>query len=152
MYERKVIGLAEAEIAAKAIVKEASKSDVPITVAIVDHDGILVYLARMDNATWCSVDMAIKKAYSSAKVRNHTRAVGQFIQKMGWGDMGSAFGNDVTVIPGGLIITEPVEGPIDPGRTVCYGGIGVSGRPADDDEALAKVGLKALQDFLWPLS
>jgi len=150
MYERKVIGLAEAEVAAKAIIEEASKSDVPITVAIVDHDGILVYLARMDRATWGNVTMAIKKAHSAAKVRNHTRAVGQFIQKMGWGDMGSAFGTDVTVIPGGLSITEPVEGPIDPGRHVCYDGIGISGRPADEDEALAKVGLKALQDFVWP--
>ncbi len=150
MYERKVIGLAEAEVAAKAIIEEASKSDVPITVAIVDHDGILVYLARMDKSTWSSVVMAIKKAYSAAKVRNHTRAAGEFIKKMGWGDMGSAFGTDVTVIPGGLSITEPVEGPIDPGRHVCYGGIGISGRPADEDEALAKVGLKALQDFAWP--
>lgn len=150
MYERKVIGLAEAEVAVKAIIEEASKTDIPVTAAIVDHDGILVYLARMDRATWSSVVMAIKKAYSSAKVRNHTRAVGQFIQKMGWGDMGSAFGTDVTVIPGGLSVTEPVEGPINPGRHVCYGGIGVSGRPADDDEALAKVGLKALQDVVWP--
>lgn len=150
MYEKKIIGLAEAEIAAKAILEEASKSEIPITVAIVDHDGILVYLARMDRATFGNVAMAIKKAYSSAKVRNHTRAVGLFIQKAGWGDMGSAFGTDVTVIPGGLSITAPVEGPLDPGKDVCYGGIGIAGRPADGDEALAQVGLKALQDFVWP--
>ena len=152
MYEMKYVGMAEAEVAVKAIIREASKSSGPITVAVAAPDGYLVYLARMDGAPWNSVVMAIKKAYSAARMRNNTRAM-QSIQERGWIDAGSSFGDDITIIPGGLSITEPVEGSGKPGPPpVSYGGIGISGRPADDDEALTFIGLKALQDFLWPKS
>ena len=33
----------------------------------------------------------------------------------------------------------------------CYGAIAVSGRiPSDDDEYMANIGLKAIQDHIWP--
>jgi uncharacterized protein GlcG (DUF336 family) len=150
MYEKKFVGLAEAEVAAKAILAEASKKDEPIAVAVVAPDGHPVYLARMDGAPWHSVFMAIKKAYSAARMRNNTRRVWENVVGRGWVDMGSSFGDDVTLIPGGVNITAPVEGASQSGpRPESYGGIGISGRPADEDEALAFIGLKALQEFVW---
>lgn len=146
MYEVKSVGLAEAEVAGKAIVQEASKSGRPVVVAIVAPDGYLVYLARMDRTPWHAVYMAIRKAYSSARMRSNTRGTGEYLKKNGWIDLGSSHGTDVTLVPGGVSIVEPGEGK----ERTSYGGIGISGRLADEDEALALVGLKALQKYLWP--
>lgn len=144
MYDKKILGLAEAERATQAIIEEASKDpSSPCAVAISDCNGHLVYLARMDGAPWHAVIMAIKKAYTAARMRRDTRWVLEYVKKQGWDD--SAFGIETTPIPGGVSIVEP-------SGTVSYGGIGISGRPADLDEVLAFVGLKALQDFLWPSS
>ena len=151
MYEVKSVGLAEAEVAGKAIIQEASKSGRPVVVAIVAPDGYLVYLARMDRTPWHAVYMAIRKAYSSARMRSNTRKTGEYLKENGWIDLGSSHGDDVTLVPGGVSIVEPAEGKAEGGplRT-SYGGIGISGRLADEDEALALVGLKALQKYLWP--
>ena len=53
MYDKKILGLAEAERAAQAIIEEASKDpSSPCAVAISDCNGHLVYLARNG---WSSV-------------------------------------------------------------------------------------------------
>lgn len=152
MYEVKNVGLAEAEVASKAIIEEASKSGGPVVVAIVAPDGYLVHLARMDNTPWHAVFMAIRKAYSAARMRSDTRKSGEWIKKQEWIDTGSSMGNDVCVIPGGVNIAEPSDGAHTGPVRSSYGGIGISGRRADEDEALAFIGLKALQEYLWPKS
>lgn len=151
MYEIKSVGLAEAEVAGKAIIEEASKKGGPVVAAIVAPDGYLVYLARMDKAPWHAVHMAIKKAYSAARMRSNTRNTGEYIKKNEWVDTGSSHGNDITLVPGGVNIAEPADGtPRSGPLRSSYGGIGVSGRPGDEDEALAFIGLKALQEHVWP--
>ena len=143
MRDKKVLGLAEAQVATQAIIEEASKDPSrPMAVAVADDRGDVISFVRMDGARPRLCEMAIKKAYTSSYLARDTRKVLEMRQKWDWG-IYEPVGNDMTVIPGGLAIVKP-------GETVVYGGIGTSGRSADEDEALAFVGLKALQNLLWP--
>lgn len=142
MYNSNVLGLAEAEAAVKAVFAEAAKDPArPVSVAVVDSAGNIITASRADGAAWNTMVMALKKAYTAAKMRRDTRAIGQLIQSQGYCDLGSSFGADLTLVPGGQTIVEE-------GGTVSYGGIGLSGRKASEDEVLAIVGLKAIQTFL----
>jgi glc operon protein GlcG len=144
MYDKKVLGLAEAQVAIQAVLEDAAKDpSQPISVAIADDKGDLISLARMDGAPETTTEMAVKKAYSAAKVRGNTRDFGQHRRKSEYGDL-EPIPPDKTIIPGGVAIIKPGE------QRVVYGGIGTSGTPAERDEELAFIGLKALQDFLWP--
>ena len=141
VFDKRVIGLREAQLAIEAIIKEASKdSGRPIAVAVTDDRGDLISFVRMDGARPRYGDMAIKKAYTSSYNGRDTRKSLENRQKWDWG-VYEPVGNDSTVVPGGLAIVKP-------GEEVVYGGIGTSGRSSDEDEALALVGLKALQNIL----
>ena len=144
MFDKRVIGLREAQLAIEAIIKEASKdSGRPIAVAVTDDRGDLISFVRMDGARPRYGDMAIKKAYTSSYNGRDTRKSLENRQKWDWGAY-EPVDSDTTVVPGGIAIVKP-------GETTVYGGIGTScSRSADEEEALALVGLKALQTFLWP--
>ena len=148
MYEIKVLGLAEAEVAVRAVIEEAKKGGGrPVTVAVADPTGKLISLARMDGASWNSIEKATQKAYTSAVLCRDTKDYLESKLKGGWASL-EPVGPGKTVIPGGLVVTKPGD-TVRP--TISYGAIGVSGetRPGGD-EHLASVGLKAIQDFLWP--
>ncbi|MDD5127797.1 MAG: heme-binding protein [Dehalococcoidales bacterium] len=148
MYEKKFLGLAEAEVATRAIIKEASKEPSrPVTVVVMDSRGDIITLVRMDGATALYNKWAIIKANVAATRGMDTRQYFQArMNKERSGEWGAYEppGDDQTYIPGGVAIIEP-------GKTAAYGGIGVSGRKADEDETLAYLGLRALQEYLWPL-
>lgn len=144
MYDKKVLGLAEAEVAVRAMIEEASKNqpDRPASFAVVDEGGELIMLARMDGARVFFSELAIRKAKAAAALSVDTR---KFLEKKKSADWGQhEMFPGYSFIPGGLAVTEP-------GGAVAYGGIGVSGKsPADVDEVVAFAGLEALQGYLWP--
>lgn len=144
MYDKKVLGLAEAQAAVQAMIEEASKDrSRPVAIAVTDDRGDLIALVRMDGGKPLFVDIAISKAYTSAVMRRDTRKYLEFWRQQDCADHQPIF-SGMSVIPGGVAITKL-------GETVVYGGIGVSGKPSgDEDETLAFVGLKALRDLLWP--
>lgn len=145
MYERQVLGLDEVQKAVQAMIEEAKASKgsgLPMSVAITDYEGHLICLARMDGSRDFNVSMAIRKAYTAARWRRNTTAVGEVMQRNKWNL--TEFGTEYTVVPGGVAIVKP-------GEENVYGAIGVGGRvPAAEDEAIALIGLKAIQDALWP--
>jgi uncharacterized protein GlcG (DUF336 family) len=149
MYERQILGLEEAQRAIQAMIEEAKVpkgSGLPMSVAITDYEGHLVCLARMDGSRDFNVSMAIRKAYTAARWRRNTTAVGELMQRRKWNVI--EFGSEYTIVPGGVAIAKPSEEQVY-GAT--YGAIGVAGRvPAAEDEAIALAGLKAIQDALWP--
>jgi len=53
---------------------------------------------------------------------------------------------DTTPVPGGVFVVKPGEVSL---KKIGFGGIGVSGRTSEEDEALAIVGLKTLQKSIW---
>jgi len=140
MYDRKVLGLAEGERAVQAIIEEASKEPSrPMSIAVVDAWGNLISFARMDGANPLTARMAMNKAYTSACFGRDTRVL------MGWleeADKDIAWYDDhrLTAVYGGVCIRL--------GDGTLVGAIGTSGRKQEEDEALALVGLKAIQDVL----
>jgi uncharacterized protein GlcG (DUF336 family) len=151
MFKREVLGLEEAQAAMTAILEEAQKKpERPIAAAIVDDQGELVCACRMDGATPMFNYMALKKAKSSATTGHHTRNWLEFLKKRGY--TASDFIPDATRIPGGAAIAAPESGSGDgmlPGERVVLGGIGVSGRSGNEDEALSLIGLEVLQRRVW---
>jgi glc operon protein GlcG len=142
MFKREVLGLKEAQVAVEAVLEEASKDpEQPVSVAIVDHQGEIVCAARMDGATPMFNYMALKKARSSATTGKNTRDWLEFLGKRNYA--AHDFVPEATRIPGGLAIIKPGA------DAVVFGGIGVSGRTGNEDEALSTTGLKALQKAVW---
>jgi len=150
MFNREVVGLKEAQLALKAILEAASKNpDQPISIAIVDDHGELIFAARMDRAIPMYNYMALKKAKTSAMLGIDTRTWGEFLQKRGYTT--HDFFPEATGVPGGVAIIKPGEITSNkrPGEVEAFGGIGVSGRSGNEDEEFAKIGLIALQKAVW---
>jgi glc operon protein GlcG len=142
MFKREILGLKEAKAAVEAILEEASKDPgQPVSIAIVDHQGEIVCAARMDGASSMFNYMALKKARSSATTGKNTRDWLEFLGKRNYTP--HDFVPDATRIPGGAAVVKPGE------NAVVFGGIGVSGRTGNEDEALSLTGLKALQKAVW---
>jgi uncharacterized protein GlcG (DUF336 family) len=142
MFQKNCLGLAEARAAVEAVLEEANKlPDAPIAVAVVDDYGRLVYFARMDGCPPVVVELAINKAYTAAVALLDTLAFAE--RDKGWGRELATY-NDArfTYLQGGLVIRAGGEGVIS---QALLGGIGVSGRMPDEDERLARSGLKAMK-------
>lgn len=139
MYDRKVLGFAEAEKAVKAVVEEASKGGRPMSAAVLDPWGNLISFARMDGAGPLTARMAMNKAYTSASFGMDTR---MFFDWLKQADKDIAWYDDhrLTAVFGGIVIRSKNGFPV--------GAIGTSGRTQDEDEALAKVGAEAIKDDL----
>lgn len=140
MYTRKILGFEEAFKAVKAMIQAVPKGSRPISVAVMDERGDLICFAKMDGAHGFTNELALRKAYTSARRRIDTSKLGKHLQESAWSTID--YGIDYTVIPGGVVIVKS-------GEETAYGSIGVSGRiPASEDEEIALVGLKALQNML----
>ena len=146
MFTKQVLGLREAQAALQAILEQASQDPgMPIAAAVVDDQCEIVCTVRMDGATPFYNYMALKKARTVAMIPSvvtgrTTRAWQEFLNTRNY--YTSDFVPDTTRVPGGVAIVKA-------GDDVVFGGIGVSGRRGDEDEALAIIGLKALQKAAW---
>lgn len=145
MFEKQVLGLREAEAALQAIIKEASKDlERPVAAAIMDDHCETICMMRMDGAIPMFNYMALKKARTAVITRRDTRAWREWLDTRNF--QANDLVPDTTPVPGGVFVVKPGE--VSPTK-VGFGGIGVSGRTSDEDEALAIVGLKALQKSIW---
>ena len=140
MYERRTLGLDDADRIVDAIVAHLKKEKgVPLSIAVVDYRGDLIKFVRMDGASWNSIRMAQAKAYSAAKFRHDTSTVAAWMQQLrvqlsDWADP------NVTSIGGGVCIWDEQASP----RSV-IGAVAVSGWPqAEVDEEYARVGIEAM--------
>ena len=146
MFAKQVLGLKEAQAALEAIIEEASKDPGrPVAAAVVDDHCEIVCAARIDGATPFYNYMALKKARTAATIPpfipgNGTRGWQEFLHNRNYNV--SDFDPDHTRVPGGVSVVKP-------GEAIILGGIGVSGLRSDEDEAMALVGLRALQKAAW---
>jgi len=146
MFTKRVLGLKEAQAALEAIIKEASKDpEMPVAAAVVDDQCEIVCAARMDGATSFYNYMALKKARTAAMLPSvvtgkTTRAWQEFLNTRNF--CANDFVPDTTRVPGGVSIVKL-------GEDIIFGGIGISGRRGEEDEALAFIGLKTLQKAAW---
>lgn len=130
-----MVSLADARRVIAAAEKKAQEIGQPMNIAVADEGGNLVAHVRMDGAWLGSVDISIKKAFTSRAfdiatkdLATHAQSGGQFF--------GIHASNDgrVMIFAGGVPLTKN-------GRVV--GAVGVSGGSGDQDHAVATAGASA---------
>jgi len=124
-----------AHLAVEAAVKQAEALGVRINVAVADAAGNLVAFLRMPGAFPQSISIAIDKAYTAASFGFPTSQWGGVIGDDELLRIGLNQRQRLVLFGGGLPIVAD-------GQRI--GGIGVSGGSAEQDEACARAGLKAL--------
>ena len=133
MIERTSLGLSEARIAIDAVLQAASGGPGAIAVVVVDPDGDTIAYARMDGSTLLSRAMAVRKAYTSARMGADSGALGERMRAAGI--VLSELDPQYTGHAGAVSVRA--------GDNV-VGAVGVSGRSAEMDEELARIGAAAL--------
>ena len=124
--------LEEARRVIAAAEKKAKEIGQPMNIAVADEGGNLVSHVRMDGAWLGSIDISIKKAYTSRAfdiatkdLATHSQSGGQFF--------GINASNDgkIMIFAGGIPLRRN-------GKVL--GAIGVSGGSGDQDQAVAEAG------------
>ena len=85
MLQKETIGFEEAQRAVDAILKEQAGDPQgrSVSVAVVDDHGDLISFARLSGARAGTGDIAIRKAYTSARSRSNTGAYVERMKQMG---------------------------------------------------------------------
>ena len=114
---------------------KAAEIGQPMNIAVADAGGNLVAHVRMDNAWMGSIDISIKKAWTSRAfdiatkdLADHSQSGDQFF------GINASNGGKVMIFAGGI--------PIKKGKKV-VGAIGVSGGSGEQDHTVAEAGAKA---------
>ncbi len=125
---RKVIAAAE---------KKATEIGQPSNIAVADAGGNLVAHVRMDGAWIGSIDISIKKAFTSRAFDIETKELGKLAQP-GKDFYGIHASNDgkIMIFAGGVPLKRD-------GKVV--GAIGVSGGSGEQDQAVAEAGAAAFK-------
>ena len=128
--------LADARRVIAAAEKKATEIGQPMNIAVADEGGNLIAHVRMDGAWLGSIDISIKKAYTSRAfdistkdLAAHSQSSGQFF--------GIHASNDrrIMIFAGGIPLKRN-------GKVI--GTIGVSGGSGEQDHAVAEAGVAAL--------
>ena len=123
-----------AAAAAAASARWADEAGIKVNIAVVDAGGNLAAFLRMPGAFLHSIEIAIDKAYTAASFGFPTSqwpaifAEDEALRTIAHRPRLVAFGGGVPIRQEGVLI----------------GGIGVSGGSAEQDEACAKAGLRAI--------
>jgi uncharacterized protein GlcG (DUF336 family) len=132
MKTRSALELADVKAIAAAAEAEALANKWPVTIAIVDDGGHLLWLQRLDGAAPVSAHIGPAKARTAAMGRRETRVYEEMIN-------------------GGRtsFLSAPMEGFLEGGVPivkdgVCLGAVGVSGVKSSEDAQIARAGIAAL--------
>jgi uncharacterized protein GlcG (DUF336 family) len=132
MNKKNVLMLDDAKVIAAAAEAEATRNNWPVAIAIVDDGAHLVYLLRLDETQFGSVEVAIQKARAAIAFRRPTKI---------WEEQVAAGSIRYLGLPGAL----PIEGGLPivaEGQFI--GAVGVSGVRSHQDAQIAQAGLDAL--------
>ena len=130
-----MVNLADARRVIAAAEKKAAEIGQPMNIAVADAGGNLVAHVRMDGAWMGSIDISIKKAWTSRAfdiatqdLAEHSQSGGQFF------GIHASNGGKVMIFAGGI--------PLKKGGAV-VGSIGVSGGSGEQAHAVAEAGAAA---------
>ena len=131
-----MVRLEDARRVIAAAERMAGELGQPMNIAVVDAGGNLVSHVRMDGAWLGSIDISIKKAFTSRAFDITTKDLATHVQSGGQ-FFGIHASNDgrVMIFAGGVPLTR--------GGAV-IGAVGVSGGSGDQDHAVAEAGAAAL--------
>ncbi|MBE0473505.1 heme-binding protein [Rhodoferax sp.] len=133
MQTKPVLELSDLKIMAAAAEAEALKNNWPVTIAVVDDGGHLLWLQRLDGAAALSAHIAPAKANTAALGRRESKAYEDQING------GRSSFLSVPALSGMLEGGVPI---MKDGH--CLGAIGVSGVQSTEDAQIARAGIAAL--------
>jgi uncharacterized protein GlcG (DUF336 family) len=133
MQTKSFLELADIKKIAAAAEAEAIKHAWPVTIAIVDDGGHLLWLQRLDGAAPISANIAPAKAHTAALGRRESKIYEDMINSgrysfMSAPELQGLLEGGVPVIKDGQVI----------------GAVGVSGVKSNEDAQIAKAGIAAL--------
>jgi len=131
--DRKVITLDGAKAILAAAEAEAMKNKWTVAIAVVDESGNLIAFHKLDDTQMGSIDIAIGKARTAARMKRPTKALEDAV----------AGGRTVMLAVEGI---TPLEGGVPvllDGRVI--GAVGVSGVTSQQDAQVAQAGAAALK-------
>lgn len=133
MQTKATLELSDIKRMAAAAEAEALKNQWPVTIAIVDDGGHLLWLQRLDGAAPVSAHIAPAKAHAAALGHRDTKGYEDMINKGR-----SAF-----------LSAPAIEGLLEGGVAIlrdgqCLGAVGVSGVQSAQDAQVASAGVAAL--------
>ena len=123
--------------AVDAVVKAAQEDGrLPVSIAVVNGHGELIFFACMDGAPERSVPIAINKAYTAARMQRDTHEFNKMLKER---ERDISWFSDprFTALGGGAVVSKE-------GTKECLGGVGVSGRTSEEDLEIAHIVLKSL--------
>lgn len=138
MRQRMILTHADAMVVIDACRRALEADGRGAVVAVADEHGELLALLRTDNGPLSSILIAQNKAYTAARERKQSLAVGKASREEGfpmtnYGDLRyTAWGGGVPILVDGEVV----------------GAVGVSGLPEMDDIVIAEAGVAALLDVL----
>jgi glc operon protein GlcG len=125
----------DARRALDAMASKCASAGLKAVLAVADNHGELIGLLRLAGAPLASVQIAANKAYTSARERKPSRAIGQASRDPASGFEMAYFGDPrFTGWGGGVPVLIGGE---------CVGAVAASGLSEDEDVALAEIGVKA---------
>ncbi len=131
-----MINLETARRLIAAAEKKAAEIGQPMNIAIADAGGNLVAHVRMDGAWMGSIDISIKKAWTSRAFDIATKDLAEHSQSgQQFFGIHASNGGKVMIFAGGIPLRQD-------GQVV--GAIGVSGGSGEQDHAVAEAGAAAL--------
>ena len=131
-YSAHIISLAEARTVAAAAEAEARKNGWNSVITIIEPNGQPVLMQKMDNTQYGAIEVARKKAETSANFR---RPTSYFQEAVKAGTLNSIFSGAAAIEGGELLMMD--------GKIV--GAIGVSGATGAQDGQVARAGAAALK-------
>lgn len=130
------IDYSEAQRALDLIVEKALQMQKAVVVAVADSHGDPICFARMDGARVSPVHIALNKAWTAARERKPTKELGDAVRHSEKGHDIAYYGDPKYVGWGGGI-------PVWKNGEV-IGAVAVSGLSADEDSALAALGVELI--------
>ena len=133
MKNKAMLELADVKAIAAAAEAEALKNNWPVTIAIVDDGGHLLWLQRLDGVAAISAHIAPAKAKTAALGRRESRLYEETI-------------NNGRV---SFLSAPQLEGMLEGGVPIikdgqCIGAVGVSGVKSTEDAQIARAGIAAI--------
>src|SRR5262245_49611862 len=129
---QRVLKLESAQRLANVALRTCARKGFPVTVTVVDRDGVALATLRSEDATGATVPVALGKAYASAGFQSPTSGLQEAAKTQ----------PGLISLPGFVIL--PGGEPIKIGKQL-VGGVGVSGAPSGDiDDQCAMAGLDAI--------
>ena len=133
MKTKAVLEFADIKAIAAAAEAEALAQQWPVSIAIVDDGGHLLWLQRLDGAAPISAQIAPAKAHTAALGRRESRIYEEVVNGGRYSFL-SAPGLQ-GLLEGGVPIVKDGQ---------CIGAVGVSGVKSSEDAQIARAGIAAL--------